>query len=140
MSFPVVATQVARRETTDASNALALQIAQALERPLLKGLERVCARGYMSIYQDDASHSEAILKLAKLDFNIVQSLHKKELSEITRWWKELDFEKKLPFARDRIVELKILTKVITLVSVLDDIYDAFGTYEELVIFTGAIER
>ncbi|VVA34601.1 PREDICTED: (-)-germacrene D synthase, partial [Prunus dulcis] len=73
------------------------------------------------------------------------------------WWKELDFEKQLPFARDRIVELyfwivgvyfephymatrKILTKVIALVSVLDDIYDAFGTYEELVIFTGAIER
>ena len=74
-----------------------------------------------------------------------------------RWWKELGFEKQLPFARDRIVELyfwivgvyfephymatrKILTRLIALVSVLDDIYDAFGTYEELVIFTGAIER
>ncbi|KAI5333498.1 PREDICTED: (-)-germacrene D synthase [Prunus dulcis] len=150
-------THLESAETTEARNPLALQITQALERPLRKGLERVCARGYMSIYQDDASHSEAILKLAKLDFNIVQSLHKKELSEITRWWKELDFEKQLPFARDRIVELyfwivgvyfephymatrKILTKVIALVSVLDDIYDAFGTYEELVIFTGAIER
>ncbi|CAL2266064.1 unnamed protein product [Prunus armeniaca] len=150
-------THLESAETTDARNPLALQITQALERPLRKGLERVCARGYMSIYQDDASRSEAILKLAKLDFNLVQSLHKKELSEITRWWKELDFEKKLPFARDRIVELyfwivgvyfephymatrKILTKVIALVSVLDDIYDAFGTYEELVIFTGAIDR
>ncbi|CAL8151405.1 unnamed protein product [Prunus armeniaca] len=148
-------THLESAETTDARNPLALQITQALERPLRKGLERVCARGYMSIYRDDASHSEAILKLEKLDFNLVQSLHKKELSEITRWWKELDFEKKLPFARDRIVELyfwivgvyfephymatrKILTKVIALVSVLDDIYDAFGTYE--VIFTGAIER
>ncbi|VVA32546.1 PREDICTED: (-)-germacrene D synthase [Prunus dulcis] len=78
-------THLESAETTEARNPLALQITQALERPLRKGLERVCARGYMSIYQDDASHSEAILKLAKLDFNIVQSLHKKELSEITRW-------------------------------------------------------
>lgn len=74
-----------------------------------------------------------------------------------RWWKDLDFEKKLPFARDRIVELylwivgvyfepqyvrarKFLTKVIALVSVMDDIYDAYATFEELEIFTGAIER
>ncbi|ONI13021.1 hypothetical protein PRUPE_4G198000 [Prunus persica] len=78
-------THLESAETTEARNPLALQITQALERPLRKGLERVCARGYMSIYQDDASHSEAILKLAKLDFNIVQSLHKKELSEIARW-------------------------------------------------------
>ncbi|XP_021827711.1 (-)-alpha-pinene synthase-like isoform X2 [Prunus avium] len=133
------------------------QITQALERPLRKDLERVCARRYMSIYQDEASHNEALLKLAKLDFNLVQSLHKKELSEITRWWKEVDFEKKLPYARDRIVELyfwvvgvyfepryvgvrKFLTKVIALVSVMDDTYDAYATFEELEIFTAAIER
>ncbi|KAI5333468.1 Hypothetical predicted protein [Prunus dulcis] len=60
------------------------QITQALERPLRKDLERVCARRYMSIYQDEASHNEPLLKLAKFDFNLVQSLHKNELSEITR--------------------------------------------------------
>ncbi|KAI5333387.1 hypothetical protein L3X38_023518 [Prunus dulcis] len=81
------------------------QISQALERPLLKCLARLGARNYLSIYQDEVSHNETLLKLAKLDFNLVQSLHKKELSEITRWWKEVDFERKLPFGRDRIVEL-----------------------------------
>ncbi|KAL6283769.1 hypothetical protein ACE6H2_014698 [Prunus campanulata] len=133
------------------------QITQALERPLRKDLERVCARRYMSIYQDEASHNEALLKLAKLDFNLVQSLHKKELSEITRWWKEVDFEKKLPFGRDRIVEFyfwamavyfephysaarKILSKALALGTVMDDIYDAFGTFDELEIFTEAIGR
>ncbi|XP_009346480.1 (-)-alpha-pinene synthase-like [Pyrus x bretschneideri] len=150
-------THLESASTTNVSYQLTEQTTQALERPLQKDLERVCARCYMSIYQDEAAHNEALLKLAKLDFNLVQSLHKKELSEITRWWKDLDFEKKLPFARDRIVELylwivgvyfepqyvrarKFLTKVIALVSVMDDIYDAYATFEELEIFTGAIER
>lgn len=64
------------------------QIAQALARPLRKSIDRLCAKRYMSIYQDahHASHKhyEALLKLAKLDFNLVQSLHRKELSDITR--------------------------------------------------------
>uniref|UniRef100_A0A2N9HWR3 Terpene synthase metal-binding domain-containing protein n=1 Tax=Fagus sylvatica TaxID=28930 RepID=A0A2N9HWR3_FAGSY len=105
----------------------------------------------------DASHNKALLKLSKLDFNLVQSLHKEELSDITRWWKDLDFAGKLPFARDRVVECyfwivavyfepqyslarKILTKVIAMTSIIDDIYDAYGTLEELEPFTEAIER
>jgi (-)-germacrene D synthase len=147
--------------TRHVSSSLAEQITQALERPLRKSPQRLCARSYISIFQDDpkALHHEgvALLKLAKLDFNLVQSLHKKELSEISRWWKVLDFERELPFARNRIVELyfwtvgvffepqyasarKFLTKVIALGSVLDDIYDAYGTFEELKIFTEAIQR
>ncbi|ONI13051.1 hypothetical protein PRUPE_4G200100 [Prunus persica] len=143
--------------TTHVSYELAEQIAQALERPLRKSLERLCARQFMSIYQDEASHNEALLKLAKSDFNLVQSLHKQELSEIIRWWKQLDFGRKLPFARNRIVELycwvlgvyfepqylfgrKFLTKIIALLCVMDDIYDAFGTFEELEIFTEAIHQ
>ncbi|CAL2254438.1 unnamed protein product [Prunus armeniaca] len=143
--------------TTHVSYELAEQIAQALERPLRKSLERLCARRFMSIYQDEASHNEALLKLAKSDFNLVQSLHKQELSEIIKWWKELDFGRKLSFARNRIVESycwilgvyfepqylvgrKFLTKMIALISVMDDIYDAFGTFEELEIFTEAIHQ
>ena len=74
-----------------------------------------------------------------------------------RWWKELDFATKLPFARDRLVEgyfwmhgvyfepqylrgRRILTKVIAMASILDDIHDAYGTPEELKLFMEAIER
>ncbi|PRQ44006.1 putative (-)-alpha-pinene synthase [Rosa chinensis] len=142
---------------TGASSLLKAQITEALERPLLKTVERLGARRYMSIYQDEASHNEDLLKLAKLDFNLVQCLHKKELSDIIRWYKGVDFARRLPFARDRLVEMffwitgiyfepqyvfgrNILTKLIELVTVMDDIYDAFGTFEELVILTEAIER
>jgi len=74
-----------------------------------------------------------------------------------RWWKDLDVERKFPFARDRLVEMylwisggyfepehkatrEILTKVFSIVTIIDDIYDVYGTLEELELFTEAIER
>ncbi|KAI5333576.1 hypothetical protein L3X38_023708 [Prunus dulcis] len=93
----VFTTKHLKSATIHVSYELAEQIAQALERLLRKSLERLCTRQFMYIYQDEASHNEALLKLAKSDFNLVQSLHKQELSEIIRWWKQLDFGRKLPF-------------------------------------------
>ena len=162
---------------------LAAQVTHALYRPIRKGLERLEARPYMSIYQDEASHSKALLKLAKLDFNLLQSLYKKQLSNISRlvfkscmnsssnsllgplcelmyflrWWKDLDFSSKLPFGRDRVVECyfwiatacfepqysyarRIQTKILALITIIDDMFDAYGTLEELEFFTEAIGR
>ena len=66
------------------SNLLAAQVTHALKQPIHKGIPRLEARRYISIYEQDASHNKALLKLSKLDFNLVQSLHKGELSDITR--------------------------------------------------------
>ena len=69
----------------------------------------------------------------------------------------MDFASKLPFARDRVIECyfwilgvyfepkyyfarRFLTKVIAMTSIIDDIYDVYGTLEELDLFTRAIER
>ena len=69
----------------------------------------------------------------------------------------MDFTKKLPFARDRVIECyfwilgvyfepeylftrRTMTKVIAMTSVIDDIYDVYGTPEELELFTEAVER
>jgi len=66
-------------------------------------------------------------------------------------------QRKLSFARDRVVEgyfwimgvyfepqyelgRKMLTKVGVMVSLIDDTYDAYGTLEELALFTDAIEK
>ncbi|KAI8552712.1 hypothetical protein RHMOL_Rhmol06G0288000 [Rhododendron molle] len=138
-------------------NAIADQVVHALNQPIHKGLTRLEARHYILFYEQEDSHNKTLLDFAKLDFNRLQKLHQKELSEITRWWKNLDFARKLPFARDRVVECyfwilgvyfepqyflarRILTKVIALTSIIDDIYDVYGTLEELVLFTDAIER
>ena len=63
---------------------LAAHVAHALKWPMRKGLERLEARWYISVYQDEAFHDKTLLTLAKLDFNLVQSLHKEELSNLTR--------------------------------------------------------
>ena len=65
----------------DSDNPLKEQIIRTLKRPIRKGIPRVEARHYISIYQEDDSHDESLLKLAKLDYNMLQSLHKKQLSE-----------------------------------------------------------
>lgn len=122
-----------------------------------RGLPRLEARHYISVYEQNDSPHQKLLKLAKLDFNYLQSIHKAELTEICRWWKGLNLAEKLPYIRDRMVECyfwlmgvfcepqyslarKISSKVIALLSAIDDTYDAYATFEELEIFTHAIER
>ncbi|KAK9222051.1 hypothetical protein WN944_010482 [Citrus x changshan-huyou] len=89
---------------------------------------------------------------------LVQPIHKGlQRLEARQWWKELDFTHKLPFIRDRVAELyfwaigvyfkpqysfarRLFTKVLSLTSIIDDIYDVYGKIEELELFTSAIER
>ncbi|MBA0746993.1 hypothetical protein Gogos_009463 [Gossypium gossypioides] len=136
---------------------LSEQVSHALKQSIRRGLPRVEARHYLSVYHDIESHNKALLEFAKIDFNMLQLLHRKELSEICRWWKDLDFQRKLPYARDRVVEgyfwisgvyfepqyslgRKMLTKVIAMASIVDDTYDSYATYDELIPYTNAIER
>lgn len=64
--------------------ALAKQVSHALQRPIYKGLPRLEARQYIPIYQEEPSHNELLLSLAKLDFNLMQEQHKNELGHIAR--------------------------------------------------------
>lgn len=68
------------------SSSIGQQVKRALELPLHKGHERTEVRYYISAYEleDDSLRNETLLKLAKLDFNLRQMLHKKELSELSR--------------------------------------------------------
>ncbi|XP_076943976.1 (E)-beta-farnesene synthase-like [Bidens hawaiensis] len=133
------------------------EIHQALKQPLWKTLPRLEAVRYIPIYQQKTTHSEVLLKLAKLNFNILQSMQKKELSQLCKWWKDLDLQNKLPYVRDRLVEgyfwilgiyfepehshtRMFLTKSCVWLVVIDDTFDNYGTYEELEIFTEAVQR
>ncbi|XP_042483500.1 (-)-germacrene D synthase-like isoform X2 [Macadamia integrifolia] len=141
----------------DLKPPFATQVTNALEQPFHKGLPRLEARRYISVYQEDEKKNESLLKLAKLNFNLLQSIHAQELSQLSEWWKELDFISKLPWARDRLVECyfwtvgeyfepyygfarKFFTKICLLTSIIDDTYDVYGTLEELQLFTNEIER
>ncbi|XP_049408723.1 sesquiterpene synthase 12-like [Solanum stenotomum] len=139
------------------NNSLKVQVTEALSKPIRKTVPRVGARKYIHIYENIEEHNNLLLKFAKLDFNMLQKLHQQELNEITRWWKDLDFAKKLPYAKDRLVEAyfwmnglsfepqysrmrKILAKLLYMNTIIDDTYDAYGTFDELVLFTSAIQR
>ncbi|KAH1121025.1 hypothetical protein J1N35_004185 [Gossypium stocksii] len=93
---------------------LSEQVTHALKQSIRRGLPRVEARRYISIYQDIESHNKALLEFAKIDFNLLQLLHKKELSEICRvvegyfWIMGVYFEPQYSLGR------KMMTKMIRL--------------------------
>ncbi|XP_062187721.1 alpha-terpineol synthase, chloroplastic-like [Phragmites australis] len=106
---------------------------------------------------DDKRIDPAIVQLAKADFNLVQAVHRGELVKIIKWWKESGLGEKLAFARDRVVESffcaaciapephlgecrEVLAKTSAIIVHLDDIYDLYGTPDELEAFTDAIGR
>ncbi|KAJ0451003.1 putative alpha-isocomene synthase [Helianthus annuus] len=141
----------------DTSLSNSKQIQEALTQPLHKRVPRLEAVRYIPFYQQLTSHNETLIKLAKLGFNQLQSLHKKELSQIYKWWKGFDVPTNIPYARNRLVECyfwsscvyieprysesrMFLAKVLSMETLLDDTYDAYGTLKELEIFTEAIKR
>ncbi|XP_058728355.1 terpene synthase 10-like [Vicia villosa] len=136
---------------------MSLQISHALELPLHWRVSRWEARCFINIYEKQQNKNDVLLEFAKLDFNILQSIYQEELKYTSRWWKNTEIEEKLRFARDRTVEnfvwnvamsfnpefeyfRKVLTKVNTLITIIDDVYDVYGTLEELELFTEAIDR
>ncbi|KAL0928458.1 hypothetical protein M5K25_000340 [Dendrobium thyrsiflorum] len=139
-------------------SALKILISHALELPLHRRIPRLGARYYMRVYeQDKESKNDIVLELAMLDFNLLQLLHNEEVKSLSIWWEKIVHDAKFNFSRDRIVECyfwilsvyfepqysmarKITTKVIALLSITDDIYDVYGTSDELQSFTDVIIR
>uniref|UniRef100_A0A803LNA8 Uncharacterized protein n=1 Tax=Chenopodium quinoa TaxID=63459 RepID=A0A803LNA8_CHEQI len=126
-----------------------------LELPLRYRMPKLEARNYVEIHPKD--DETALLELAVLDFNRAQLMHQQDLQELARWWKDLELSEKLSFARDRLMECffwgigtlskpelssgrKALTKAFKFITIIDDIYDVYGTIDELELFTNAIER
>ncbi|CAN4126533.1 unnamed protein product [Withania somnifera] len=171
--------------TPNLNSPLKEQVTHALEQALHKGIPRIEIRFFISsIYEKQEIKNDVLLRFAKLDYNLLQMLHKQELYEVSRcdnikmickpfrliiyqvlnvdflccrWWKDLNFVKTLPYARDRVVECYfwalgvyfepqysqarvMLVKTIAMISIVDDTYDAYGTVEELATYTDVIQR
>ncbi|MED6213494.1 hypothetical protein PIB30_093972 [Stylosanthes scabra] len=136
---------------------IADQINQSLVQPLHKAIPRIRTRSYMSFYEEAPSHDKVLLNFAKLDFNMLQKLYQKEVGSTTKWWKKSEFATKVPYARERIVELYswpfamnsepkysifrgVMGKVLQWITLTDDTYDVYGTIEELELLTLAFKR
>ncbi|PIN09580.1 Isoprene synthase [Handroanthus impetiginosus] len=139
-------------------NDTAQKVIHALELPFHNRMQRLEARWNIERYDYKQNEAKQLLHmLAILDFNMVQSTHQQELQGLSRWWRELGLTSKLSFARDRLVESFFwavgmvfepqhgrcrteLTKVVKLITVIDDVYDVYGSLQELDQFTNAVER
>ncbi|PAN16832.1 hypothetical protein PAHAL_3G089700 [Panicum hallii] len=115
------------------------EIKSTLEIPLPRRVRIYESKYYISAYEKDATLHEKVLQLAKLNSNIMQLHHQQELSVLTRivecflWILGVYFEP--CHSRARI----ILTMIIAIVTLLDDIYDSYGSPEECDILTNCIE-
>ena len=63
----------------------AKQVKQSLEVPLYWRVPRVEVRKFIGIYEKDSTKNLTLLELAKLDCNLVQSVHQRELKELQRY-------------------------------------------------------
>ncbi|KAG8370645.1 hypothetical protein BUALT_Bualt13G0004800 [Buddleja alternifolia] len=135
----------------------ATRVSHALELPFHHRMQRLEARWNIEMYDKQNEANKLLHKLAIFDFNMVQLAHQRDLQEVSRWWKYVGLANKLSFARDRLMESFFwavgmvyephfskcrieLTKVVKLITVLDDIYDVYGSPQELEQLTDAVDK
>ncbi|RWR88224.1 Geraniol synthase, chloroplastic [Cinnamomum micranthum f. kanehirae] len=111
------------------------------------------------MYMREEGMNSSLLQLAKLHFNNVQTTFQRSLRSVSRWWKDMGLgEQYSSFARDcRLVDSffwatamtsepqfgrcqEAVRKVIQFISTIDDIYDVYGTVDELQLLTNAVDR
>ncbi|KAI0524925.1 hypothetical protein KFK09_004315 [Dendrobium nobile] len=149
------------RSNSSKNPLLAQHIAMALELPLHHRIPKFQAQMFIehSRHIEEINVDSIVFELGQLEFNMTQSIYKRELKEISKWWAEVSnvFDSKLNFARDWPVESyflavgmavepqfstyrKELAKALCFINVIDDIYDIYGLLDELQLFTNAVDR
>ncbi|KAH9751588.1 Beta-myrcene/(E)-beta-ocimene synthase 2 [Citrus sinensis] len=104
-------------------------------------------------------HWKVPMQFTRKNLKIFEGIHA-WLQLIFMWWKDIGLAEKLSFARDSLVASfvrsmgsmgivfkpqlaycrRIRTITFALISVIDDIYDVYGTLDELELFADAVER
>ncbi|ESW31214.1 hypothetical protein PHAVU_002G219300 [Phaseolus vulgaris] len=130
-------------------------VADSLRYPFHKSLPRFISIN--SLQSQKTEWTSSLKELSRIDADMISSLHLKEIFAVSKWWKELGLANGLTFARDepikwymwpmeclpdpRLSEARIeITKPISLVYILDDIFDFCANIDELILFTEAVKR
>nr|GMD26008.1 terpene synthase 10-like [Ipomoea batatas] len=148
--------QVNRGQNVNDPTLLPL-VQRALDLPLHWRVPRMDSRFFIDSYDlgKTTSNKSLLLEFAKLDFNISQAVYLEDLRFV--WWNDSRIIEKMGFVRDRVVEnfiwalaktsspkyshcRRVVAKLDAILCMVDDIYDIYGTLDELQLFTDAIER
>ncbi|KAK4732881.1 hypothetical protein R3W88_025869 [Solanum pinnatisectum] len=113
-------------------NSVKAQVSEALNHPIHTNLPRLLARKHICMYENIESRNDL-------------------------WRNDMEVANKISYGRDRLVESYfaavgvhfepqqsrtriIIGKTIAIINIVDDTYDAYATFDELVLFTNVIER
>ncbi|OEL22389.1 S-(+)-linalool synthase, chloroplastic, partial [Dichanthelium oligosanthes] len=135
---------------------LARYVRQSLDHPYHLSLMQYKARHHLSYLQSLPTRNTAMEELAIAEFQLNKLQHQQEMQEIQRWWMDLGLSHEIPVVRDQVLKWYMwpmtvlhgssfskyrveITKIISLVYVVDEIFDLVGTQEELSLFTEAIK-
>ncbi|XP_052626334.1 (3S,6E)-nerolidol synthase 1 isoform X2 [Lactuca sativa] len=130
----------------------AIMVKNTLEHSYQRTSSTFMVKKFIKHYSGTTMSQLAEMELAKL-----QALHRTEVTQIFKWWKELGLAKELKLARSQplnwylwpmasledpsLSEQRLeLIKPIALIFIIDDIFDVYGTLDELVLFTEAVIR
>ncbi|KAL3714802.1 hypothetical protein ACJRO7_006668 [Eucalyptus globulus] len=133
------------------------QVKHELELPLHCRMPMLEAQRSIEAYRGCGYTNHRIPEFAATNFNTLQSILQRDLQEMSRWWNDVSLARNLNFVRDRLMECffwaagvadeptlancrKRLTKVTSLITIMDDVYDVYGTLDELELFTDAVRR
>lgn len=136
---------------------LATYVKQSLDHPYHVSLMQYKARHHLSYLQSLPTRNIAVEKLALAEFQINKLQHQREMQEVKRWWMNLGLAQEIPAARDQVMKWYMwpmtvleglsfcrhrieITKIISLIYIVDDIFDLVATQEELSLFNEAIKR
>nr|GEV54361.1 (E)-beta-ocimene synthase, chloroplastic-like [Tanacetum cinerariifolium] len=120
------------------NEAMKDHVNHALDIPLYRRMLRLEARWYIDAYGKRTDANKQLLELALLDFNMVQSAHKRDLQEVSKWWEKTGLVIKEVGLHQGPTHGMLL--VATLITTIDDIYDVYGSLNELKVFTNAAKR
>ncbi|KAL6650299.1 hypothetical protein ACP70R_009224 [Stipagrostis hirtigluma subsp. patula] len=137
---------------------LADLIREAIEHPYHITLQKYKVKHHLTYIQRMFGSNQAIEELALREYYHSRMLHQFELMQFTRWWRDQGIAQELPFARNQAHKWYMwamailqrgpafskyrleMTKVISFIYVVDDIFDVAGSPVELSLFTDAVKR
>ncbi|KAH6779803.1 hypothetical protein C2S52_011040 [Perilla frutescens var. hirtella] len=122
--------------------------------PQHKSLPHFSAKNYLTFLKGEYPWEHLLRELAEFESVNIESLHKHEVLRVVEWWKGVGIDKELKSSRNQPLKWHmwsmailenprcskqriLLTKPISLVYAVDDIFDLYGTIHELTHFTEA---